>query len=183
VVAAAKARPGQLNYGSPGNGTPHHLGMELMKLRLGLSIVHVPYKGLAGAMTDLVGGQVQMMFSLIHSALPNVRAGRLRIVGVTGSTRSPVLPEAPTFREQGIDFMDDVDAWYAVLAPAKTPPDIVAKLNHEINAIMALPDVREHLLNQGMVPVASTPDELATLIRSDLARWAKVVAEAKITAE
>jgi tripartite-type tricarboxylate transporter receptor subunit TctC len=183
VIAAAKARPGQLNYSSPGSGTPHHLGMELMKLRLGLNIVHVPYKGLAGAMTDLLGGQVQMMFTLVHSVLPNARAGKLKILAVTGSTRSPVFPEAPTFREQGIDFMDDVDAWYAVMAPGKTPPDIVAKLNQEINAIMALPDVREHLMNQGMVPVTSTPDELAALVKSDLARWAKVVADAKITAE
>ena len=183
AIADIRAKPGQLNFASPGSGTPHHVGMELIKQRLGLDVVHVPYKGFAGAMADLVGGQVQMMFTLVHSSLPQVRAGRIRILAVTGATRSPQFPEAPTFREQGIDFMDDVDAWYAVMAPAKTPADIIAKLNQEINAIMKLPDVREQLLNQGLIPVTSTPDELAALIKSDLARWAKVVADAKITVE
>ena len=183
VLADAKARPGQLNYGSPGSGTPHHLAMELLKLHLGLDIVHVPYKGLSGAMTDLLGGQVQMMFAPVHTLLPQGRAGKLRLVAVTGPARSPLAPEVPTFREQGIDFMDDVDAWYAVMGPAKIPPEIVAALNREIGAIMNAPEVRENLLKQGLVPVTSTPGELAALIKSDLARWAKMVAEAKITAD
>jgi tripartite-type tricarboxylate transporter receptor subunit TctC len=183
VIAAARAKPGELNFASPGRGTPHHLGMEFLKQRLGLDMVHVPYKGFAGAMTDLASGQVQMMFTLVHSALPQARAGRIKIVAVTGPNRSPFFPEAPTFREQGITFMDDVDAWYAVLAPAKTPSDIIAKLNREINAIMELPDVRTQLMNQGMVPVTSTPAELGALVKSDLARWAKVVADAHIAAE
>lgn len=183
VLAAAKARPGQLNYGSPGNGTPHHLAMELLKLHLGLNIVHVPYKGLSGALTDLLGGQVQMMFAPVHTLLPQARAGKLRLVAVTGPARSPLAPDVPTFREQGIDFMDDVDAWYAVMGPAKIPPEIVAALNREIGAIMNAPEVREYLLKQGLVPVTSTPGELAELVKSDLARWAKVVAEAKITAD
>jgi tripartite-type tricarboxylate transporter receptor subunit TctC len=100
---------------------------------------------------------------------------------VTGSERSPQFPEAPTFREQGIDFMDDVDAWYAVIAPAKTPPERVARLNADVNAVMALPDVRDNLLKQGLIPVTSTPEALAALIKADLARWAKVIADAKIT--
>lgn len=181
AIALIRANPGKFNFASPGNGTPHHVGMELIKLRLGLNATHIPYKGFAGAMTDLVGGQVHMMFTLIHSSIPHVRAGRIRALGVTGAQRSPQYPEAPTFREQGIDFMDDVDAWYAVMAPGKTPPELLARLNADVNAVMSLPDVRDHLTKQGMIPTTSTPAELATLIRSDLARWAKVIQDAKIT--
>ena len=181
AIALIRANPGKYNFASPGNGTPHHVGMELIKLRLGLNATHIPYKGFAGAMTDLVGGQVHMMFTLIHSSIPHVRAGRIRALGVTGAQRSPQYPEAPTFREQGIDFMDDVDAWYAVMAPGKTPAELVARLNADVNAVMGLADVREHLVKQGMIPVTSTPAELAALIKSDLARWAKVIQEAKIT--
>jgi tripartite-type tricarboxylate transporter receptor subunit TctC len=180
AIAMIRAKPGQYNFASPGSGTPHHVGMELIKLRLGLDAVHVPYKGFAGAMTDLVGGQVQMMFTLVHSSLPHVRAGRIRILGVTGAIRSPQFPEAPTFREQGIDFMDDVDAWYAVMAPGKTPPDLIAKLNADVNAVMALPDVRETLIKQGLIPTTSSAAELAALVRSDLERWGKVISDANI---
>ena len=183
AIALMTANPGQYFFASPGNGTPHHIGMELIKLRLGLRATHVPYKGFAGAMQDLVGGQVHMMFTLVHSAIPHARAGRIKILGVTGAKRSPQFPEAPTFREQGIDFMDDVDAWYAVLAPAKMPGELAAKLNADVNAVMALPDVKENLLRQGLIPVTSTPQELAALVRSDLARWAKVIADAKITVD
>jgi tripartite-type tricarboxylate transporter receptor subunit TctC len=181
AITLMRANPGKYNFASPGSGTPHHVGMELIKLRLGINATHVPYKGFAGAITDLVSGQVHMMFTLVHSALPHVRSGRIRALAVTGEKRSPQYPEAPTFREQGIDFMDDVDAWYAVMAPGKTPPALIARLNADINAVMALPDVREHLMKQGMIPVTSTPDALAALIRSDLARWGKVVADAKIS--
>ena len=180
AVALIRKNPGKYFFGSPGNGTPHHIGMELIKLRLGLDVTHVPYKGFAGAMQDLVGGQVHMMFTLVHSSIPHARAGRIRILGVTGAQRSPQFPEAPTFREQGIDFMDDVDAWYAVIGPAKLPPELVAKLNADVNAVMALPDVRETLLRQGLIPTTSTPQALSTLIRSDEQRWAKVVADAHI---
>lgn len=180
AIALMRANPGKYYYASPGNGTPHHVGMELIKLRLGLNATHVPYKGFAGAMTDLVGGQVHMMFTLIHSSIPHVRSGRLRALAVTGAQRSPQYPEAPTFREQGIDFMDDVDAWYAVMAPGRTPPELIGRLNADVNAVMGLGDVRDHLVKQGMIPVTSTPGELAALIKSDLARWAKVVADANI---
>jgi len=180
AVALIRANPGKYFFASPGSGTPHHVGMELIKQRLGLEVTHVPYKGFAGAMTDLVGGQVQMMFTLIHSSIPYVRAGKLRALAVTGAERSTQYPEAPTFREQGIDFMDDVDAWYAVMAPGKTPAALVARLNADVNAVMALPDVREQLLRQGLIPVTSTPGELAGLIKADLARWGKVVKDANI---
>jgi len=183
AIRLMKENPGKYFFASPGNGTPHHIGMELMKLRLGLNATHVPYKGFAGAMQDLIAGQVHMMFTLVHSSIPHARAGRIRILGVTGAQRSPQFPEAPTFREQGIDFMDDVDAWYAVIGPAKLPPELVAKLNADVNAVMALPDVRETLLRQGLIPTTSTPQALSTLIRSDEQRWAKVIADAKITAD
>jgi tripartite-type tricarboxylate transporter receptor subunit TctC len=183
AIRLVKESPGKYFFASPGNGTPHHIGMELMKLRLGLNATHVPYKGFAGAMQDLIGGQVHMMFTLVHSSIPHARAGRIRILGVTGAQRSPQFPEAPTFREQGIDFMDDVDAWYAVIGPAKLPADMVAKLNADVNAVMALPDVRENLLKQGLIPATSTPQALAGLIKSDLQRWAKVIADARITAD
>jgi tripartite-type tricarboxylate transporter receptor subunit TctC len=182
-IATIKAHPGQFYYGSPGNGTPHHLAVELMKLHLGLNITHIPYKGLAGATTDLLGGQVQMMFAPVHAILPYERSGKLKILAVTGATRSAVAPEAPTFREQGITFMDDVDAWYAVLGPAKMPPEIVAKLNADLKLVLAMPETRSALLAQGLVPVTSTPQELAALMKVDLARWGKVVADAKITAD
>jgi len=181
AIALIRANPGKYNFASPGNGTPHHVGMELIKLRLGLNATHIPYKGFAGAMTDLVGGQVHMMFTLIHSSIPHVRSGRIRALAVTGAQRSPQYPEAPTFREQGIDFMDDVDAWYAVMAPGRTPPELIARLNADVNAVMALPEVRDNLVKQGMIPVTSSPAELAALIKTDLARWAKVIQDAKIT--
>lgn len=183
AIALIRANPGKYFFASPGNGTPHHIGMELIKLRLGLQATHVPYKGFAGAMQDLIGGQVQMMFTLVHSSIPQARAGRIRILGVTGAKRSAQFPDLPTFREQGIDFMDDVDAWYAVIGPAKLAPELVAKLNADVNAVMALPDVKEGLVKQGLIPTTSTPEELAALIKSDVPRWAKVIADAKITVD
>jgi len=183
AIALIKQNPGRYFFASPGNGTPHHIGMELIKLRLGLNATHVPYKGFAGAMQDLIGGQVQMMFTLVHSSIPHAKSGRIKILGVTGTQRSPQLPEAPTFREQGIDFMDDVDAWYAVLGPAKIAPELAARLNADVNGVMALPEVKQNLLGQGLIPVTSTPEALAALIKSDLSRWAKVIDEAKITVD
>jgi len=183
AIALIKQNPGKYFFASPGNGTPHHIGMELIKLRLGLNATHVPYKGFAGAMQDLIGGQVHMMFTLVHSSIPHAKSGRIKILGVTGTQRSPQLPEAPTFREQGIDFMDDVDAWYAVLGPAKIAPELAARLNADVNGVMALPDVKQNLLGQGLIPVTSTPEALAALIKSDLSRWAKVIDDAKITVD
>jgi len=180
AIDLIRANPGKYYFSSPGNGTPHHVGMELIKQRLGLDVTHVPYKGFAGAMTDLVGGQVQMMFTLVHSSLPYVHSGKISVLAVTGAKRSPQYPEAPTFREQGINFMDDVDAWYAVMAPGKVSSDLVARMNADVNAVMALSDVRDSLIKQGLIPSTSTPGELAALVKSDLARWAKVVADAKI---
>ena len=182
LVALAKARPGQINYASPGNGTPHHLAMELLKLQTGTHLTHVPYKGIAGATTDLMGGQVQVMFASLHSVLPQVKAGKLKLLGVTGA-RSPLAPGVPSFREQGMDFMDAVDAWYALLAPAGTPPELIARLHQDVSAVLALPEVRDQLANQGLTLQTSSPEQLAALLRSDLARWRKVIGEARIVAD
>ena len=182
LVALAKARPGQINYASPGNGTPHHLAMELLKLQTGTHLTHVPYKGIAGATTDLMGGQVQVMFASLHSVLPQVKAGKLKLLGVTGA-RSPLAPGVPSFREQGMEFMDAVDAWYALLAPAGTAPELIARLHQDVSAVLALPEVRDQLANQGLTLQTSSPEQLAALLRSDLARWRKVIGEAKIVAD
>ena len=182
LLALARKQPGQLNYGSPGNGTPHHLAMELLKLQTGVSLTHVPYKGIAGATTDLVGGQVQVMFASLHSVLPQVRGGKLKLLGVTGE-RTPLTATVPSFREQGLGFLDALDAWYALLAPAKTPPELVTRLHQDMSAVLAMPEVREQLANQGLVVQTSSPEQMGALMRADLARWRKVIADAKIVAD
>jgi tripartite-type tricarboxylate transporter receptor subunit TctC len=181
-VALAKAQPGRLNYASPGSGTPHHLAMELFKLNFGIDIAHVPYKGTAGAVTDLLGGQLQAMFLPVHVALPHARAGKLRILAAGGSHRSPVTPELPSLAEEGLRDID-VDIWYALFAPAGLPREIVSLLNADMAAILAQPDVRDSLQKQGLNPVTGTPEELARLVESDLERWTKVVRAARISAD
>ena len=183
VIALAKAKPGQINFGSPGNVTPHHLAMELMKQQLGFDMLHVPYRGISNATTDLMGGQVQLMFASVHSMLPHVRSGRLRMLASTGATRSAVTPNVPVFREYGIEFMDAVDAWYAVLAPAKTSPELVKTLHRDVSAVLALPEVKEQMAAQGLVIQISSPEQLGSLIQSDSARWKKTIADAKIPIE
>ncbi len=182
LLALVRARPGELNYATPGSGTPHHLAMELMKQREGLAIVHVPYKGAAGAITDLLGGQVQMMFAPVPTLLPHARSGKARFLAVTGE-RAAQAPEVPSFRELGMAYMDAVDSWFALLAPGRTAPALVQRLNQDLRAVMDSPDARETFLKQGLRPSLSTPEEFSAQIRSDLARWAKVVADGKITAD
>ena len=181
-LAQVRARPGQLNYATPGSGTPHHLAMELLKQRAALDIVHVPYKGAAGAITDLIGGQVQMMIAPVPTLLPHARSGRIRFLAVTGE-RAAQAPEVPAFREFGLEVMDAVDSWFALLAPGRTPPALVQRLNQELRAVVDTPEVREILTKQGLRPSSSSPEEFAAQIRSDLARWEKVVADGKITAD
>jgi len=182
LVALVKAQPGRLNYASPGNGTPHHLAMELLKLHFGLHIVHVPYKGTAGAVTDLLGGQIQLMFLPVHVALPLVQSGKLVMLASGGAQRSPVTPDVPSLAESGVKDID-VDIWYALLGPAGLPPDVVALLNGELAAILRDPEVRAGLLKQGLNPLTGTPAELARLIETDLVRWGRVVREAHIAAD
>ncbi len=182
-IATLRANPDRYHYASPGNGTPHHLGMELLKMRLGVKVVHVPYKGLSGAMSDLLGGQVEVMFTLIHTALPQTRSGKLRLLALTGATRSPLAPEAPTFREQGIDFMDSLDTWYGVLGPARLPADIINRVYNDTHRVLGSPDIQDALLKQGIRPLESSPEQFAADMRNDLQRWAKLVNDAGITAD
>lgn len=182
LVALAKAQPGKLNYASPGNATPHHLAMELLKLHFGLQLVHVPYKGTAGAVTDILGGQVQLMFLPVHVALPHVLAGKLNMLASGGAQRSPATPNSPSLAEAGVRDID-VDIWFALLGPAGLPAEVVTLLNGELVAILRDPDTRAGLLKQGLSPQPGTPAELARLIETDLERWGRVVRDARITAD
>ena len=173
-VAYAKANPGKLAYGSPGIGTPQHLATELFKSTTGIEMLHVPYKGSAGAITGLLAGDVAFMFNALHAVLPQVKAGKLNAIAVGGPRRSRVAAEIPTVAESGYpDF--DVDLWYGLLAPAATPKEIIAKLNQDITQVLNTPEMRETLSSQGLEPVTGTPEQFAALIQTDLARWAKVI--------
>jgi tripartite-type tricarboxylate transporter receptor subunit TctC len=183
LFAYARNNPGKINYASPGNGTPQHLAMELLKSEMALDIVHVPYKGIAGALTDLIGGQVQMMFGSVPSLRPYAQAGQLRLLAVTGGARNALAPEVPTFREQGISVMDSVDAYYFVLAPARTPPDLVARLNRDFIAVMNQDDVKSELAKLGLSVRTSSAEQLREQLKVDLPRWKAVVTKAGITAD
>ncbi len=183
LIAYAKANPGKLNYATPGNGTPHHMAMELLKSTYGVFMVHVPYKGIAGALTDVMGGHAHLMFASVPSVRTHAQAGKVRLLAVTGAQRSAQVPDVPTFREQGFQPMDAVDAWYAVLAPARTAPELVARLNQDFAEVMNTEEVKAELARQGLLVRTSTPEQLGALIRSDIARWQKVVSTAGITAD
>jgi tripartite-type tricarboxylate transporter receptor subunit TctC len=180
LIAYAKANPGRLNYGSPGNGTPHHLAMELLKGNYGVFVVHVPYKGLSGALTDLMGGQVQMMLATVPSLRPHAQAGRVKLLAVTGEERSSLVPEVRTFREQGFPAMSGINSWYAVLAPARMPADLVGRLNRDFLEVMNSEEVKAELARQGILVTTSTPAQMEALVTSDIARWQKVVTGAGI---
>ena len=179
-VALAKREPGKLNYGSPGNGTPHHLAMELFKSKTGIDVVHVPYKGTAGAVTDLLSGQINVMFLPVHVALPYVESGKLDMLAAGGTTRASATPAIPSLAEAAGVRDVDTDIWYGLYAPAGTPADVVRKLNAEVNALLKSRDVAETLAKQGLQPTGGAPDDLAQLTRTDLERWSVVVRDAKI---
>ena len=181
-VERVKQQPGALHYSSPGNGTPQHLAMELVKLEAGIDIVHVPYKGSAGATTDLVGGHVDASVAAVQTAAPFVTTGRMRMLAVLSAERSGAFPDVPTMNELGHPDLV-VDTWYGVFAPAGTPPDVVARLNAAIDDALQAPDVREAMAKQGLTPVVDKPERLATLLAQELARWKRVVADAKISAD
>jgi len=181
-VQLAKRRPGEMLYSSPGNGGPQHLAMELLKLETGIDIVHVPYKGLAGAITDAMGGHVQAMVSALQTAHPYVNAGRLRMIGVMSAERSPAFPDVQTMKEQGVPGIE-VYTWYGSFAPAGTPPAVVAKFNGEINAILQQSEVRDLLEKQGMNPSGGTSAAFGDMVRKELVRWARVVQAANIKAD
>ena len=173
-IALAKSKPHDLNYASSGPGTPYHMAGELFKAMAGLDIVHVPYKGSSGARTDILGGQVQMMFDAITTMAPNVRAGKLKALGTTGKVRSPVLPEVPTVAEAGVPGYEAV-IWLGVMAPVGTPKPIVERLNAEIRRIVNSAEVREAWAKQGAAPLSMSTDEFGQHLRDDIAKWAQVV--------
>ncbi|HUL56453.1 MAG TPA: tripartite tricarboxylate transporter substrate binding protein [Usitatibacter sp.] len=173
-IALARAEPGKLNYASSGPGTPYHMAGELFKAMAGVDIVHIPYKGSSGARTDVLGGQVQMMFDAITTMAPNVRAGKLRALATTGKVRSSVLPDVPTLDEAGVPGYESV-IWLGVMAPAAAPRAIVEKLNAEITKITSSPELRKAWAEQGAVAMTMTPEEFAAYMRTDIEKWARVV--------
>src|SRR5438132_2197331 len=181
-IAWVRSQPGKLNYGSPGNGTHHPLCMELLKLRAGPDIVHVPYKGSAPAENDLIAGVIPTMFLPVHVALPKIKAGQIKVLGESLKARHPLFPDIPSLHEQGVTGYD-VDLWIGVWGPPGMSAELVAKYNSEIRAIVALPEMREQLASQGLVQDSGTPEECAELIQDDSEKRAKVIRDAKIRAD
>ncbi|HYX64607.1 MAG TPA: tripartite tricarboxylate transporter substrate binding protein [Burkholderiales bacterium] len=181
-VDYVRARPGKLYYSSPGNGGPQHLAMELLKLETGMDIVHVPYKGAAGAIADLVGGHVQAMISAMQTVAAHVHAGRLRMLGVMSAERAPAFPDVPTLKEQGLPDLE-VETWYAMFAPAGTPEAVVTRVNGDVNELLKEADVRGVLEKQGLSPAGGTPQALGERVQRELARWTRVVKAAHIRAD
>jgi tripartite-type tricarboxylate transporter receptor subunit TctC len=181
-IAYVKARPGQLNYGSPGNGTHHHLCMELLKTQVGLNIVHIPYKGSSGAENDLIAGIIPAMFLPIHVALPKMRAGQVKVLGSSLKERHPLFKEIPSLHEQGVTGYD-VDLWLGIWGPAGLPPSLLNKLNADIRSIVAQAETIEKLNAQGLIPNTSSPEQFSKLVKEDWERWGRVIKEAKITAD
>jgi len=183
LVAMAKAQPGKLSFASVGNGTPSHIAGELLKLKTGIDMQHVPYKGGGPAVTDTIGGQVPLLIVTAPAAMSHVRAGNLRALAVTTLKRSPGAPDIPTVAEAlGIpDY--EVDSWYAVFAPSGTPASIVRRMHAEVARVVQLPDVRQKLVEQGGDPLGGTPEELDRIVRGELKKWAEVIQAAKIKLE
>jgi tripartite-type tricarboxylate transporter receptor subunit TctC len=182
LVALARKDPGKLNFSSPGTGTPHHLIMELFKQATRANITHIPYKGTASALTDLVGGRVETAFFPVHTTAELVKAGKLRMIGSLGEKRTPWTPELPTLTEQGVLGID-VEAWISVFAPIGTPPAVLATLTAEFLALMTTPELRDQLFQQGIVAKTGGPEDLSRLLKSDLERYRKVIAEGNIKPE
>jgi tripartite-type tricarboxylate transporter receptor subunit TctC len=180
LIALAKSRPGELNFGSTGTGGLSHLAGELFKSMAGVQMTHIPYKGTGPAQTDLLAGQIQLMFN--DTAVPHVKAEKLRALAVTGGKRWPQLPDVPTFAELGIQGYESYN-WFGILAPRGTPGGVIARLNRELVAVMQEPAVQEWMRSRGAEPVTGTPEEFAAYIRKDLAKWARVVKETGIIAE
>ena len=174
LIALAKSKPGELTFGSPGNGTPQHLAGELFNTMAGVKMTHVPFKGAVPAINDLLGGRISLIFSSAPPALPHVATGKLRALAVTSGKRSSVSPDLPTVAESGLPGFEVIN-WYGVLAPARTPKTVVEKLNAEISKIMKMPDVKDRLSSVGIEAFSGTPAQFATFIKEETAKWAKVV--------
>jgi tripartite-type tricarboxylate transporter receptor subunit TctC len=182
-IALARAKPGTLNFGSPGNGSQAHVGVELLKIQLGLELVHLPYQGVGPAMKDLLGGRLQLMLAQVPSALPQIKAGKLRPLGVASSAPLAALPEVPTIAAAaGLPGYEAV-SWYALMAPAGTPKDVVEKIHSDVAKVLQFPEVRERLAGMGAEPSGEAPAELAARIKSEYERWGEVVRKANIKAD
>ena len=181
-VDYAKKNPAKLSYGSAGPGTLTHLGMEQIKLASGIFMVHIPYRGIGPAYTDLLAGQTQAMFPTLFAALPYINTNRVRGLAVTGSKRSSAAPNIPTFKELGLSGFDG-QQWYGIVGPANLPPAITAKLNTEINKVLALPDFSEKMTSEAMTLMPMTPQQFTNHIKEDIARWAKVAKDRNIEIE
>ncbi|WP_062307558.1 tripartite tricarboxylate transporter substrate binding protein [Polynucleobacter sinensis] len=179
IVAAAKGKPDQVTYGSPGNGTVAHLGMELLQKTAGINLQHIPYKGSAQALTDIVGGQIQIYASSVPTAMGQIKDGRLRAIAVTSLKRSASLPETPTIAESGWPGFEAI-TWFGFVAPAKTPAPIIKELNANINQILKLPEVRTKLMGEGGEILGGTPEQFTALLNKDTARWARVIQDANV---
>ena len=179
LIALAKARPGSLNYSSGGNGSSGHLAGELFKSLAGVTLTHVPYKGAGPATVDVIAGQIQMTFASVVSALPHVKAGRLRALGVTSEKRSGALPQLPTISEAGVKGYH-VETWYGALAPAGTPAAIVGKLNTEIARAVKRPDMQERMASEGAEPIGGTPAQFATFLESEIKKWGAIIRESGV---
>ena len=182
LIAYAKANPGKLNFGSSGNAAAPHLAGESFKIMTGAAMQHVPYKGSAPALTDLIGGQVQLMFDSMPSAMPHVKAGKVRPIAVTTAKRVAAVPDLPTIAEAGVPGYD-ISTWYGVWAPKGTPRDIVIKMQQDIAKVLQQADTRERYAGLGAEPVGNTPDEFAAYCKSELAKWARVVKESGAKAD
>lgn len=177
LIALARSRPGAMNFASAGNGTSNHLAGELFKSMARLDLVHIPYKGSAPALADLLAGQVDMMFDLVLTAAPHVRSGAVRALGVTGAARSSVLPQVPTVAEAGVPNYE-VSAWFGIFGPARIAPPVTQRLNAEVVRVMKLPDVQARLASQGAEAMSDTSEAFGNYVRSELAKWSQVVKSA-----
>lgn len=182
LVKLAKARPGELNFSSPGNGTPNHLSGEMFKTQAGIRMQHIPFKGSAQAIADVIGGQIPLNFENIAVVLPHIKAGKVRALGVTSAQRSPFLPETPTIAESGYPGFEAV-GWFGLMAPAHTPQDVVTKLNAEMVRILALPDVTQRITGLGAQVKSTTMAEFDAFNRAQIVKWAKVIRDSGAQAD
>ncbi|MCY0857502.1 MULTISPECIES: tripartite tricarboxylate transporter substrate binding protein [unclassified Cupriavidus] len=182
LIALAKSRPGQLSFGSAGTGSTFHMAAELFKSESGTAILHVPYKGGGPAMVDTIAGQVQLSFPVLSAALPQVQAGKLRALAVTGPKRSPLLPDVPTIAEAGLPNYA-FETWFIVSAPAGTPKDVIARLNQTLNQALAAPEIKARLLKEGFEPLSMSPSQADAMLHKEIKRWAAQIKQAGITPE
>jgi tripartite-type tricarboxylate transporter receptor subunit TctC len=182
LIRLAKSRPGQINYASVGPGSPNHMGMELLKSMTGIDMVHIPYKGTAPAMADVIAGQVSLLFNSMPAVLPHVQSGRLRGIAVGSAKRSPAAPDIPTVAESGVPGFQ-YTTWYALLAPAATPKEVIARINADSVKALSQPDMVQSLASQGAEPAPTSPEGLAKFMREEFEAWRKVIKAAGIRLE